>query len=138
MAVTEAIKIGNRDAMVRSTISISKVNTSPAIGALKIPETAAVAPQPTNSISVRRSILKILPRLLPMAEPVSTIGASAPTDPPKPIVIADATMEVHVLCAFSLERFVEIAYNTRVIPCEIWSRTTYLTNKLVSQIPITG
>ena len=119
VAVTEAIKIGSREAMVRSTIKISKVKTKPAIGALKMPETAAVAPQPTNSINVRRSMLNNLPKLLPIAEPVKTIGASAPTEPPNPIVIADATIDVHVLCALSLERFVEIAYNTRVIPCEI-------------------
>ena len=83
--------------MVKSTINTSSVNTSPAIGALKIPETAAVAPQPTRSMRVRLSNLNIRPRLLPIAEPVSTIGASAPTEPPKPIVIAEATMDDHVL-----------------------------------------
>ena len=86
------------------------MKTNPAIGALKIPETAAVAPQPTNNINVRRSILKSLPKLLPIADPVKTIGASAPTEPPNPIVIADATIEVQVLCAFNLDRFVEMAY----------------------------
>ena len=32
-----------------------------------------------------------------MAAPVNTIGASAPTDPPKPIVTELATIEVHIL-----------------------------------------
>ena len=44
-----------------------------------------------------------------MAEPVSTIGASAPTEPPKPIVIAEAMTDDHVLCAFMRERFDEMA-----------------------------
>ena len=44
-----------------------------------------------------------------MAEPVNTIGASAPTDPPKPMVMADATIDVQQLCAFSFDCFVEMA-----------------------------
>jgi len=74
------------------------VNTSPAIGALKIPAIAPAAPQPTKSISVRCSILKTLPRLEPIAEPVNTIGASAPTEPPKPMVMELAITDDHVLC----------------------------------------
>ena len=103
------MRIGKSEAMVRSTISTSSVNTRPAIGALKIPDTAAVAPHPTRSMSVRLSKWKIFPRLLPIAEPVSTIGASAPTEPPKPMVMAEATMDDQVLCGFSLDCFVEIA-----------------------------
>ena len=34
------------------------------------------------------------PMFEPMAEPVSTIGASGPTEPPKPIVVALATTDV--------------------------------------------
>ena len=79
-------------------MSTSSVNTKPAIGALKIPAMAAEAPQPISNMSVRLSILKIWPKLLPMAEPVSTIGASAPTEPPKPIVIAEAITELQQLC----------------------------------------
>ena len=79
--------------MDKSTISTSRVKTSPAIGALKMPAMAALAPQPTNMIIVFLFILNICPKLLPMAEPVSTIGASAPTDPPKPMVIPDATTD---------------------------------------------
>ena len=91
--MTLAIKIGSSEAIVKSSINTSSVNTKPAIGALKIPEIAAVAPHPTSNIAVRASILKSLARLLPMADPVSTIGASAPTDPPNPIVILDAITE---------------------------------------------
>ena len=77
-------------AIVKSIISTSMVNTNPAIGALNMPAMAAAAPHPTSSISVLLFILNFCPRLLAILEPVSTIGASAPTEPPKPIVIADA------------------------------------------------
>ena len=94
------MSIGSNEAIVRSIISTSRVNTRPAIGALNTPAIAADAPQPTRSIIVLLSIWNNLPRLLPMAEPVSTIGASAPTLPPKPIVIADATTELQQLWPF--------------------------------------
>ena len=73
-----------------------------------------------------------------MAEPVSTIGASAPTDPPKPMVRAEATIDVQQLCAFSLDCLVEMAYSTRVIPWEMLSRTTYLINMVVRKMPMAG
>ena len=131
VAVTAAVRMGRSDAMLRSTISTSSVNTSPAIGALKMPAMAAAAPHPTSSISVFLSIRKYCPRLEPMAEPVSTIGASAPTDPPNPMVMADATTDVQQLWRFSRDCLEEMAYRMRVIPCDMLSFTTYLTNKEV-------
>ena len=109
VAVTAAVSIGSSDAMLKSTISTSKVNTNPAIGALKIPAIAAAAPQPTSSISVLLSMRNNCPRLEPMAEPVSTIGASAPTDPPKPMVMADARTDVQQLCPLRRDCFEDMA-----------------------------
>ena len=97
-AVTLEMSNGMSDDMVRSMSSTSMVNTSPAIGALNIPATAPAAPQPTSSIMVRASTRNNLPKLDPIAEPVSTIGASAPTEPPKPIVIELATTDEYMLC----------------------------------------
>ena len=97
VAVTEEMSNGATDVMVRSIISTSSVKTRPAIGAWKIPPTAPAAPQPIMSIMVFWSRRKSLARLLPMAEPVSTIGASAPTEPPKPMVSAEPTREDHML-----------------------------------------
>ena len=97
-AVTLVTSNGRRLVMVRSIISTSSTKTSPAIGALKMPATAPAAPQPTSSIIYLPSNRHTCPRLLPMALPVRTIGASAPTLPPKPMVMAEATMEVQVLC----------------------------------------
>ena len=55
VAVTDEIRRGTMEATVRSSINISSVNTIPAIGALKMPDTAPAAPQPT-----RRVILLII------------------------------------------------------------------------------
>ena len=96
--MTQETRRGNNDAIVKSIIKTSKVKTKPAIGALKIPATAPAAPHPTNSIRVLCSILNTLPKLEPIADPVNTIGASAPTEPPKPIVMALAITDDHVLC----------------------------------------
>ena len=41
--------------------------------------------------------LKACPRLLPMAAPVNTIGPSAPTDPPKPMVTDEAMSDEYML-----------------------------------------
>ena len=79
--------------MVRSSIKTSKVKTIPAIGALKIPAIAPAAPQPTISVTYLYLSLKIRARFEPIDAPVKTIGASAPTEPPKPIVNELATIE---------------------------------------------
>ena len=79
------------------------------MGALNMPAMAPAAPQPTRSIMVWLSMRNNFPKLEPMADPVSTIGASAPTEPPKPMVMAEATTLVQVLCTFSRERFWEMA-----------------------------
>ena len=102
--------------MVRSTISTSRVNTRPAMGALKMPAMAAAAPHPTRSISVLLSILNSWPRLLPMADPVSTMGASAPTEPPKPMVSPEAMTLDQQLWARRCDCLVAMAYSTRVMP----------------------
>lgn len=80
-AVTDAISSGSTEVMVRSSISTSMTNTNPAMGALKIPAMAPAAPHPTSSIRVFCSMRKSRPKFEPMAAPVNTMGASAPTDP---------------------------------------------------------
>ena len=109
MAVTEAMSRGTIEVIVRSINNTSMTKVTPAIGALKMPPTAPAAPQPTRSMSVRWSSLKNCPRLEPMAEPVSTIGASAPTEPPNPMVILDATIDDQQLWSFMIALCCEIA-----------------------------
>ena len=107
---------GTMDAIVKSSISTSRVKQTPAIGALKIPATAPAAPQPTSNISVFCSMRKSCPRFEPMAEPVSTIGASAPTDPPKPMVSELAMVDDHMLCRLMRAFFWEMANMIFVTP----------------------
>ena len=123
----EAISNGITEAAVKSSISTSTVNNIPAIGALKMPAIPAAAPHPTRIINNRGDRRKKLPKLLPIDAPVYTIGPSAPTEPPKPIVIELATTEEYILWGFSRLFFCEIAYNTLVTPCEILYFTTYRT-----------
>ena len=97
---TAATIRGITEAAVRSSINTSTVNSTPAIGALKMPAMPAAAPQPTSTISVFGDNRNMLPRFEPIAAPVYTIGPSAPTDPPNPIVMELATTEVYILWNF--------------------------------------
>lgn len=45
----------------------------------------------------------------PMAAPVSTIGASGPTEPPNPMVVAPPTIEVQQLCGAMRELRLDMA-----------------------------
>lgn len=94
VAVTAVNRRGSMEDMVRSSSNTSITKRMPAMGALKMPAMAPAAPHPTRIIKLRCSSRKKLPRFDPMADPVSTIGASAPTDPPKPMVIELAIREV--------------------------------------------
>ncbi len=73
-----------------------------------------------------------------MAAPVSTMGASGPTEPPKPMVVAPPTSEVQQLWRAMREFLRDMACNTRVTPSEMLSRTTYLTNSEARMMPTAG
>ena len=93
MADTALIRSGTMEFIVRSSIITSSVKTIPANGALNIAAMPAAAPQPSIRVSVLMSTPKKRPTFEPIAAPVSTIGASAPTDPPNPIVMLLATID---------------------------------------------
>jgi len=98
VAVRDVTNNGRIEDMARSSSNTSMTNNIPAMGALNIPAMAPAAPQPTSNIKLRCSRWKNLPRLDPMADPVSTIGASAPTDPPNPMVSELAMSDEYMLC----------------------------------------
>ena len=52
-------------------------------------EIAADAPQPINKVLFLAFKCTRDPTLDPIAEPVTNMGASSPTDPPNPTVIAE-------------------------------------------------
>ena len=94
---TDAKMSGITEPAVKSSISTSTVNSTPAIGALKMPAMPAAAPQPTSIISKWGERRKACPKFDPMAAPVNTMGPSAPTEPPQPIVTDDDAKEAYIL-----------------------------------------
>ncbi len=74
----------------------------------------------------------------PIAAPVYTIGASAPTEPPKPMVTELAATDVQVLWTFILDSFFETARSTLVTPWPILSLTMNFTNSSARSIPMPG
>ena len=138
VAVTDEMSSGAMEFIVMSIIRTSNVNTRPAIGALNMPPIAPAAPQPIISIIVFWSRWKSLARLEPIAAPVSTIGASAPTEPPKPMVMPLPMRLDQVLCGLMIDLRCEIANRIFVIPWDISSRTTYRTNSAARAMPIIG
>ena len=108
-AVTDEMISGITETVVRSSMSTSRVKSMPAMGALKMPAMPAAAPQPTRIIRIRGDILKSCPRFEPIADPVATIGPSAPTAPPKPMVMELAITEEYMLCGLSRLLFCEMA-----------------------------
>ena len=84
--------IGAKEPILKSPRMISRAKTAPAIGVLK----AAAIPPAAPHAARRRSRIVEAPRSCPNAEPraapICTIGPSRPTEPPVPIVRADAAV----------------------------------------------
>ena len=91
------INIGKTLTMLKSNINTSNAKSIPAIGALKAPAIAPAAPHPTSIVVRCLSKRKNLDMLEAMADPVYTIGASNPTEPPNATVIEDVSIEDQVL-----------------------------------------
>lgn len=119
--VIEAISSGKSDPIVRSIIRTSMAKTIAAMGDLKIAAMAAEEPQAIKSIFVCVFILNNLPIFEPMADPVSTIGASSPTEPPKPTVNVLEIRDEYMLCGLILPLSFEMAYKIRLTPWLILS-----------------
>ena len=73
-----------------------------------------------------------------MAAPVYTIGASAPTEPPKPMVRALVTIDENMLCRLILDSFLDTACRTFVTPWPMLSRTIYRTMRKLRNMPMPG
>ena len=138
MAETVDKSSGRIEVMEMLNRRISRVKSTPASGALNMPATAPAAPHPRRMVMFLYDSPVFLAILEPMAAPVYTIGASAPTDPPKPMVTELATRDDHMLCGFILDSFLDTASSTFVTPCPMLSLMTYLTKSIASSIPIPG
>ena len=129
---------GTIEAAVKSTINTSMAKTIAATGALKTAAIAAVQPQAKRRVVFLVFKLKSLDKLDPIAEPVNTIGASNPTEPPKPTVSELATIDEYTLCPLNLPLLLEIDLSTMLTPWLMLSRMILETKKMVSNIPISG
>ena len=118
--------------------SISRQNRIPAIGALNIPATAPAAPQQSRMVICRYDSPRERATFEPIAAPVYTIGASAPTEPPKPIVTELDNRDDHILWLLIRELLRDMENRTFVTPCPISSLTTYRTNRSDKSIPTPG
>ena len=93
IAVIAEMRSGKAVEMVKSSINTSIANTTPAMGALNMAATAAVAPHATKVMVLLAFKWNSLPNCEPIADPVRVIGASKPTEPPKPTVNVLETTE---------------------------------------------
>ncbi len=62
----------------------------------------------------------------PIAAPVATVGPSNPTEPPKPTVREDVSIEPHIWKRLIIPSRFDIEYNVVGIPWLTSLRTTYL------------
>ncbi len=107
---------GRSEAVVKSIISTSIAKMMAAIGALKIAAIAPAEPQANNRIVFLADKLNERARLEPMADPVSTIGASSPTEPPNPTVMELATIEEYMLWLRNLPSCLLMDFKTMLTP----------------------
>jgi hypothetical protein len=114
--VAADINKGSKAALVKSNINTSIENTIAAIGALNTAANAAVDPHANSNTVFFLDKLNNLAKLEPIAEPVNTIGASNPTEPPKPTVMELATIDEYILCALNLPLLFPIAFNAMLTP----------------------
>lgn len=87
--ITEAINRGMKLAVLISNKMTSIAKITAPIGAPNIAEIAPAAPHPINSVRFFGLRCINRPTFEPIAEPVTTMGASKPTDPPNPTVSAE-------------------------------------------------
>ena len=92
VATTDEITIGASCAAAKSPRITSTAKSAPAIGALNVAAMPAAAPQPTSVADLAAGSFSVWPIAEPSAAPICTIGPSRPTDPPEPMVIAEASV----------------------------------------------
>jgi hypothetical protein len=90
VARTEEITMGLKERSRKSPRITSRAKMAPAMGALKVAEMPAAAPQPTRIFMCWAEMRKSWPRLEPRVEPIWTMGPSLPTEPPEPMQMAEA------------------------------------------------
>jgi hypothetical protein len=90
---TEAMTMGAKAWTAKCLSTTSSAKSAPAIGALKLAETAAATAQPSRSRPVIPSAFIRSDTQVEITAARCTTGPSRPEDPPEPSVIIDATAE---------------------------------------------
>src|SRR6056297_3859950 len=75
---------------IKEVVSSSVVKNIPPRGALKVADIPAAAPQETRVRSQAVGSFRNWPRVEPIAAPICTTGPARPTEPPLPMVRAEA------------------------------------------------
>ncbi len=99
-----------------SGIMSSRANITPPIGTLNVALRPPAAPAPTRIIVSRELNFKSCPRNEPKEEQICTIGPFLPTEPPLPIVIAEATVLIIATLGFIFPLFSATANITSGTP----------------------
>ena len=101
---------------------ISTPKNTPVIGALNVAEMPPAAPHATRTRSLFSGIRIHWPSPDARADPICTIGPSRPTDPPVPMVMAEATALTALTCGRIRPPFSATASITSGTPCPRASR----------------
>ena len=119
--IAESITV-NSASTANSRKMISTPKNTPVIGALNVAEMPPAAPQATMIRSRLSGIRTHWPMLEASAEPICTIGPSRPTEPPDPMVSAEASALTTLTCQRIRPPLSATAIITSGTPCPRASR----------------
>jgi len=138
VATTDEITMGLNWLTAKSPMITSTAKSAPPMGALNVAAMPAAAPQPTMVRRWRGGARRIWPMVEPMAEPICTIGPSRPTDPPEPMVTAEATVRTATVRDRMTPPRTAAASITSGTPCPLASRGNSVTRGPTIRPPRAG
>ena len=94
---------------------------APAMGALKVAAIPAAAPHPTRVLLFKVGALRTWAMVDPMEDPIWTMGPSLPTEPPEPMVIAEARIFMRATLGRIRPPRIATASMTSGTPCPLAS-----------------
>ena len=121
-ATTAEMTIGVNSETAKPPMMTSPAKSAPAMGALKVAEMPAAAPQPTRVRIWAVLSFSSCPTDEPNAEPIWTIGPSRPTEPPVPMESAEASALAATIRARMMPPRSATAFITSGTPCPRASR----------------
>ena len=126
------------EATLNSPVNTSKVNITPAMGALNVAAMPPAAPALTRARSRDLSSFSSWPSDDPAAAPIWTIGPSRPADPPDPMVSAEATVLTRITTGRIRPPVVSMAVMTSGTPCPLASGAKKCTSGPTMRPPMMG